>query len=266
MSKEDVLKVERDGRLVILTMNRPQAYNALDADLAHALLDAAIACDMDDDVGAVMLTGEGVAFGAGGDLRAMEDNADEKANAGAFLKLLTVPLHEAIATFAHMQKPLVTAVNGVAAGAGFSIALAGDLVLAASSATFTSAYTKIALAPDGSSTFYLPLAVGWKKAYEIMVLNPVLTAQEAADLGIVSRIFEDATFAKDARALCKELAEGPTIALGTTKRLLRNSAYSSLETQMEHERQAIAACVNTADGVEGRRAFLDKRKPRFTGS
>lgn len=265
MTKADVLKVERDGRLAILTMNRPQAYNALNGDLAHRLLEEAVACDDDPDIGAVMLTGEGEAFGAGGDLRAMEDNADDAGRVGKFLKLLTTPLHEAIATFAHSPKPVVAAVNGVAAGAGFSLALACDLVFAARSATFTVAYTRIAVPPDGSSTFYLPRAVGWKKAYELMALNPVLSAEEAADLGIVSRVFDDAGFAGDARALCKSLAEGPTHALGATKQLLRASAYQSLETQMEHERQAIAACADTADGIEGRRAFLEKRKARFTG-
>lgn len=259
------LVVERDGGLCVLRLNRPEAYNALDEALAEALLEAAVECDHDETVRAVMITGTGAAFGAGGDIRAMQAHADENGRTGAFLKRLTVPFHEAVATFAHMPKPVIAAVNGVAAGAGFSLALACDMIVAARSASFTMAYTRIAMAPDGSSTFYLPRAVGFKRAFELIALNPLLSADEARELGIVARVLDDDGFAEAARALARELAEGPTRALGEAKRLLTLSASASLETQMENERRAIAACGDSADGTEGRRAFLDKRAPRFEG-
>ena len=143
-----------------ITLNRPKAYNALNKDLALQLLDTLIRCDEDDNVRALVITGNGPSFCAGGDIRQMMEAVASDGHAAAFLKTLTVSLHEAIATMAHMSKPVIMAVNGAAAGAGFSLAIAGDLVLAADSARFTVAYTAIGLAPDGSSTFTLPRLIG----------------------------------------------------------------------------------------------------------
>ncbi|MEE8444781.1 MAG: enoyl-CoA hydratase-related protein, partial [Alphaproteobacteria bacterium] len=206
------------------------------------------------------------AFCAGGDIQSMRDNADADGSAAVFLKTLTVPLHGAIATLARMQKPVIAAVNGVAAGAGFSIALACDLILATESAKFTMAYTRIGAVPDGSSTYFLPRAVGFKRAYDLIVNNRVLSAAEARDMGIVSEIFADGEFADQALAYTQRLAAGPTLALGRAKQLLTSSGAETLETQMEHERRAIAASGATADFIEGTKAFLAKRKPDFTGS
>ena len=147
------VEMEISDGLAVLTLNRPDSYNALNMDLADDLLEALIECDEDPAVRAVLITGRGAAFCAGGDIRQMKERSDSNGNAGRFLKDLTVRLHAAIATMARMPKPVVTAVNGPAAGAGFSLAITGDLVLAAETARFTMAYTGIALAPDGSSTF-----------------------------------------------------------------------------------------------------------------
>jgi 2-(1,2-epoxy-1,2-dihydrophenyl)acetyl-CoA isomerase len=248
-----------------ITLNRPKAYNALNTDMAERLLDAVIRCDEDDKIRAVVITGTGASFCAGGDIRQMIDSGASEGNAGVFLKTLTVSLHTATATIAHMAKPVVTAVNGAAAGAGFSLALTGDLVLAADSAKFTVAYTAIGLAPDGSSTFTLPRLVGPKRAFELMYTNRALTAEEAKALGLVNEVFPKAEFAERARQFAADLAKGPTAALGHAKRLVTLSAQSSLETQMEHERRAIAACGRTADFREGTDAFFAKRAPKFQG-
>jgi len=214
------VQLERSGGLATITLNRPQAFNALDLALGEALVDAAIACDEDASVRAVMITGEGRAFCGGGDIRQMRERADAEGRAAAFLKKLTLTLHAAVATFARMPKPVVTAVNGPAAGAGFSHTVCGDLVVAADTATFALAYTAIGLAPDSGSTFYLPRLVGAKRAFALIAENRPLSAAEAQTLGLVNEVFPADSFAADAEALARRLAEGPTQALGAAKKLL----------------------------------------------
>jgi 2-(1,2-epoxy-1,2-dihydrophenyl)acetyl-CoA isomerase len=262
---DDPLLYERDDGLAMLTLNRPEVYNAIDDALIRALLDALVDCDEDATVRAVVITGAGKAFCSGGNLKAMKAEADTHGTGGPFLKRLTVPVHGAIATMARMEKPVLGAVNGPAGGFGFSLALACDLVVAAESAVFTMAYTRAGLAPDGGSSFFLPRIVGPRRAYDLMVNNPVLSALEARDLGIVNEVLPDASFVADARAYAARLAAGPTRAFGAAKRLLASSPDSSLEGQMEHERRAIAACAGTEDFKEGIAAFVDKRAPGFKG-
>jgi 2-(1,2-epoxy-1,2-dihydrophenyl)acetyl-CoA isomerase len=254
------LVAERDGSVAILTLNRPQAMNALNLALAEALLDALIECDEDGTVRAVLLTGAGRAFCGGGDIRAMAA-AEEKAP--AFLKKLTVFLHASVATIARMPKPVIAAVNGPAAGAGLSLALAADLVLASDRASFTVAYTDIGLAPDGSSTFFLPRLLGSKRAFQLIVSNRALTAADAHDLGLVSDVFPAEEFEACAREVARRLATGPTRALARAKNLL--GLGGTLETQMEAERQAIAECAQTRDFEVGVQSFLEKRSATFSG-
>jgi 2-(1,2-epoxy-1,2-dihydrophenyl)acetyl-CoA isomerase len=245
-----------------ITLNRPKAYNALNREMADRLLEALIRCDENQDVRTVVITGNGSAFCSGGDIRQMKDSAAVEGDAGIFLKTLTVGLHAAIATIAYMNKPVIMAVNGTAAGAGFSLALAGDLMLAADDVRFSLAYTAIGLAPDGSSTFTLPRLIGPKRALELMCTN---RASEAKDLGIVNQVYPAAQFANQVREFAANLAAGPTSALGWAKRLVTLSAHSSLETQMEYERRAIASCGRTEDFREGTEAFFAKRKAKFQG-
>lgn len=262
---DELVLFERSGGLAVLTFNRPEAYNAIDGAVTEALLDALIRCDEDASVRAVLLTGAGKAFCAGGDLKAMQAESASGGSVGVFLKRLTVTVHGAIATMARMEKPVIGAVNGVAGGAGFSFALACDLVLAAESASFTMAYTRAGLVPDGSSSFFLPRIVGAKRAYDLMVNNRTLTAGEAKELGIVNEIYRDASFMAEARTYAERIASGPTRAFGAAKRLVAFSPESSLETQMEHERRAIAECAGTEDFREGVAAFVEKRTPKFAG-
>jgi 2-(1,2-epoxy-1,2-dihydrophenyl)acetyl-CoA isomerase len=253
-----------DGYAVI-TLNRPKAANALNLALTDALLDAMITCDQDQTVRAVLLTGNGSAFCAGGDIRQMQDAVEARGNAGAFLKMLTVRFHGVISTMAQMRKPVVTGINGVAAGGGLSIALAGDIVLASDVARFNVAYIGIGAVTDGGLSFNLPRLVGPKLAFELTCSNRTLSAQEAKDMRIVSEIYPYNEFATRARAYVANLATLPTEAVAHAKHLYQVSASNSLETQMEEERQAISACGRTADFAEGIDAFLNKRAPNFIG-
>ena len=262
--REQMIVSERVGAVATIALNRPESYNALNLQHAEELLDALIACDEDQAVRATVLTGAGRAFCSGGDIRAMNASAS-RGGAAAFLKKLTVLLHGAVATMAWMSKPVVAAVNGPAAGAGFSLALAADLILAAEGATFTMAYTKIGLTPDGSSTYFLPRLLGSKRAFDLICSNRILTAIQARDLGLVSEVFPDQEFQARVPEFAARLAAGPTQALGRTKRLLNLGASGSLETQMEHERSAIAECARSEDFQQGIRAFLEKRTPEFAG-
>jgi len=262
---EQAVQLEVAGGYAVITLNRPRAYNALNQALADGLLESLIACDEDREVRAVMLTGAGAAFCAGGDIRQMQEHVDRDGHAGRFLKTLTVALHGAIATIAQMTKPVVMAVNGPAAGAGFSIAMAGDLAVAADNAKFTVAYTGIGLPPDGSLTYHLPRIIGPKLAFELTCTNRTLSAEEARELGMVARVFPAAEFPGKAREFVATLANGPTQALGRAKRLFASTFENSLETQMERERQLLSECGRTEDYREGMAAFLNKKPAAFRG-
>jgi len=245
-----------------LTLNRPDAANAVDLTLGRELMQAAIRCDEDPSVRAVLLTGAGGMFCAGGDLKAFAAYGEELP---LLLKELTVYLHAATSRLARMRAPLVVAVNGAAGGAGLSLAAAGDLVLAAESAKFALAYTAVGLSPDGSSSWFLPRVIGLRRTQELMLTNRRLSAEEARDWGLVTRVVPDAELAPEARALAEQLAAGPTRAFGVVKQLLATSAQESLETQMELEARGIAGMSATRDGREGIQAFLEKRTPHFEG-
>jgi 2-(1,2-epoxy-1,2-dihydrophenyl)acetyl-CoA isomerase len=248
--------------IATITLNRPDAYNALTMELARELFQAVIAVDEDPAVRCVVLTGAGKAFCGGGDVKDFVQNLPR---IGALIKELTTYIHAVVSRMVRMPKPVITAVNGVAAGGGLALALAGDLVVAAESARFTMAYSRIAASPDGSSSYWLPRLVGIRRAMELFYTNRVLTAREAVEWGIATRALPDGEFADGVRRLAGELAQGPTLALGRGKRLFHLSTTESLETQMEHESQAIAQSGHTEDFAEGVRAFTEKRPPVFRG-
>jgi 2-(1,2-epoxy-1,2-dihydrophenyl)acetyl-CoA isomerase len=261
MTDEKITLQISDG-IATVTLNRPEAFNALDLQLAREFHKAIVTCSEDEAVRVVVVTGTGKAFCAGGDVKSFCDQID---TIGAHLKLLTTELHAAVSRMVRMPKPTITAVNGVAAGGGMSLALAGDLILAAASARFTMAYTQIGASPDGSSSFFLPRLLGVKRALELTFLNPVLSAHEAMELGIVTRVFADEQFHQEVQNLALQLAQGPTLAYGRAKALFYSSTSETLETQMEHEAQMIAASGRTTDFREGVFAFAEKRKPSFQG-
>lgn len=245
-----------------IVLNRPEAGNTLNADLARELHHAALVCDEDEKVRAVLLRGEGKNFCLGGDLNHF---AEHIANLPFHMKDIIIFLHSAVTRLARMEKPVIAAVHGNVAGAGISFMGAVDLVIAAQSSTFTLSYTRVGLSPDGSSTYFLPRLVGTRRALELALTNRTLAASEALEWGLVNRLAKDTELVDQAREWVRELAAGPTRAFGAAKRLMRGSLEEKLESQMEKEAQAIAAMAGSADFQEGVMAFLGKRSPEFGG-
>ena len=264
MTAEEYSALELDVRngVAQITLNRPEAGNALNLKLAQELLRAVMRCDEESEVRAVVLAGAGRMFCVGGDLRSFTEQGEQLSR---HLKEVTTYLHAAVSRMVRMDAPVVAAVHGAAAGAGLSLTCACDLVVATQSARFSMAYTKAGLTPDGSSTYYLPRLVGLKRATELALTNRELSAQEAVEWGIVTRMVPDDDLSEYATELASQLAVGATKALGAAKRLLHSGWTETLETQMEHETQTIADIARTADAREGITAFMEKRSPEFTG-
>lgn len=248
-------------RVARITINRPKAYNALDVETTRELCDIVNRCSSDTAVRAVVVRGAGDrAFCAGGDVAGFAKDPD---TVDLLIKRMTGDLHLAISRLAWMDAPVLAAVNGVAAGAGLSLTAACDLAIAADHATFTSAYTLIGLSPDGSSTWFLPRVIGRRRALELYMTNRVLSAAEALDWGLVNKVVPKAELDAEVDALAAQLAHGPTRAYGGVKKLMMMSTSDSLESQMERETRQIAELALSADGREGVRAFVEKRKPKF---
>jgi 2-(1,2-epoxy-1,2-dihydrophenyl)acetyl-CoA isomerase len=258
----EAIRYEIRDAVATIALNRPEAYNALNLTLGRDLFHATLEADEDRAVRCIVVTGTGKAFCAGGDVKDFNDSPDR---IGILIKELTTYLHGAISRFCRSDKPVIVAVNGIAAGGGFSLALSGDLVVAAESAKFTMAYSKIAASPDGSSSYFLPRLVGLRRAMELYFTNRVLTAREAVEWGMVTRAVPDAELKGSVDALARELAQGPSKSFGIAKRLLHQSTWESLETQMELEAQGIAACGHTEDFRAGVTAFAEKKAPTFRG-
>ena len=261
MSSNVILEVKNS--VAHITLNRPEAANGINKEMAEELDGAARACEHDNGVRAILISGAGRFFCAGGDLKSFAGKSET--DLPRYLEEVTSHLHRAVSRFARMRSPVVAAVHGSAAGAGFSLVCAVDFVIASESAKFTMAYTKAGLTPDGSSTFYLPRIVGPRRAIELAILNPTLTAKQALDLGIVTRMVPDAELLATATKFAEELAAGPTLAYRGVKRLLIDSAVAGLEEQMGRETETICATAWTKDAREGIAAFVEKRAPKFTG-
>jgi 2-(1,2-epoxy-1,2-dihydrophenyl)acetyl-CoA isomerase len=259
----EVLRFELERGIARLTLARPKAANSIDLELGRALAAAAIRCDEDPEVRAIVIAAEGRFFCAGGDLGSFGSAGDR---VPALLKELTMSLHAALSRFARGRAPVIAAVQGPAAGAGMSLACAADFVVASEDASFTMAYTRAGLTPDGSSTWVLPRLIGTRRTLELMLRNRSLSAAEALEWGLVSQVVPAADLGAAVDGLAAELAAGPTEAYGLTKRLLLLSSTEGFESQMEHEARAIADSARSADGREGISAFLEKRAARFTGS
>ncbi len=255
------LSFERVGAVAKLTLNRPTAANAIDLSLSRELMQAAIECDEDESIRCVLLTGTGRFFCAGGDVRSF---AAAGPSMSRLLKEITAHLHMALARLMRMDKPLVTAVNGVAAGAGFSLALLGDIVLCAANAQFTSAYSALGLSSDGGLSWTLPRLAGLRRAQELLITNRTLSADEALAWGLVTRIVDAESLSQEALQLAQELASGPTAAYGRLRNLLLRSTDSSFEAHLENESRALSELSRTEHGQEGISAFVSRRKPDFS--
>jgi 2-(1,2-epoxy-1,2-dihydrophenyl)acetyl-CoA isomerase len=260
MSQFKHIQFDKKGAIARIGLNRPDAANGIDSLLASELKQAAHLCDVDPQLKVVILSASGRFFCAGGDLKEMLSHGDE---IGVAAQALADDFHAAISTLSRMQAVLIIAVNGVAAGGGFSLTLIGDLVIAAESASFTLAYTRAGLCPDGASSHFLPRLVGLRKAQELMLCNPTLDAREACELGLVTRVVADQDLIAETDQLADELASGARLSGAYARKLLVASPDNDLEAQMTLEGQLLAQCAASPDGREGIQAFVDKREPEF---
>ena len=256
---DSTVLLEVHDRVATVTLSRPDSYNALTLEVARELLSAALRCEADREIRAVVLTGAGKHFCFGGDLRAMREQGDA---APGYLNELTTYLHAAISAFTRMRAPVIAAINGTAAGAGVGLMCAADLALCARGSRFSLAYTGVGLAPDGSVSFLLPRIVGRRRAMELLLLNRVLSAEEALAWGLVNQVLDDAELVTQSQALAAKLAAGPTEAFGATKRLMGASS-PGLESQMALEGRTIAAMSSHPHGREGIAAFIEKRQASY---
>jgi 2-(1,2-epoxy-1,2-dihydrophenyl)acetyl-CoA isomerase len=263
---EPVVLVEREGGVASITLNRPQALNALNRELTVALRDAVFAVENDAAVRCVVLRG-GEHFMAGGDLKWFKTLAEGRTSAENRVQFeaFVHEVHALILSVRRMPKPVIAGVRGAVAGFGMSLMMATDLAVAADSAYFTLAYTLIGVSPDGGSTFSLPRIVGQKKAMEIALLGDRFDAPSAERLGLVNRVVPLNTLESETAKLAARLAAGPTAVYARTKGLLNASLGSSLESQLQREAEAFAQSASEPDFHEGLAAFVEKRKPRFTG-
>ena len=256
---DNVLLEVRDG-IAHLTLNRPDAANGIDLGLADDLLAAATAISLDDDVRAVLLSGNGPRFCAGGDVKAFATLGDDLA---PYLRAVLTPLHAALTLLVRGDAPLVAAVHGSAAGAGIGLVGASDLVIAAESTKFVMAYTGVGLTPDGSSSWFVPRLVGVKRALELTLTNRVLSATEALEWGLVTRVVPDDDVKAEALALAEQLADGPRAAQAAAKQLIHTSLEETFEAHLAREADAIEAAASGDESTEGLAAFVEKRPPDF---
>ena len=258
MSK--LIDVKKDGAIAVVALNRPDAYNAFDYNLVSQLTSRLTTLAGDDSVSGVVVTGRGKAFCAGGDLKWA---LGYPAKPGAAFHTLASQFHLAILEIRRMKKPVVAAVNGVAAGGGFSLALACDFRVMEKSAFLRQAYTSNGLCIDGGGTFTLPRLVGYARALEIAAFDEPISADQALSWGLVTKVVEDGQAQAEAGAMAQLLARRALNSFAWTKKLITDAFNTSFESQLELERTALEACADHPDGREGLAAFSEKRKPKY---
>ncbi len=271
------IRVTQDGGVATITIDRPDRFNSLDVETARDFRKAGLSCARDEEVRCVVLRGTGGIFCSGADLKYVrtrgeqadfdylqpEGVAPEKGFGQSFKEILEY-LHSTISEIKRAPKPFVAAVDGVAAAGGFGIAMACDLVFASESATFEWAYHKTGLTGAESSTFFLPRLVGLRKALELVLLNPRMSAGDALELGLVNRVFPDAEFDERVAEIVASLAAGPTHAYAVAKSLIHQAAgVGQLDYHLDEELQALARIADEPDFAEGLAAFFEKRSARF---
>lgn len=253
------VKRERDGKVGILTLNDPASLNAMTPELLGDLARAVGEMGVDPGIRALILTGEGRGFCSGQNLKAFNSLGDN-----IYVGVMS-HYWPALQALRECQMPVVVAVNGVAAGGGFSLAMSGDIILAARSASFIQVFSRIGLVPDLGSTWLLPRLIGRQRALDLMLLNEPLSAERAKEWGLVRDVVDDAKLLDEAKVLAGRLADGPTRALVATRQLLEESEHASYAEQFRREIELQQVIRESADAQEGRKAFVEKRKAQFTG-
>ena len=259
----DPVTLDIQDSIARINFNRPDSLNAINTEAVIKLHEIVNKLYSNNKVRVVILSGSGdKAFCAGGDVSEFSQAGD---SIDQMVREMTSYLHVSISRLAWLNAPVIARVNGVAAGAGLSFVACCDLAISINSATFTSAYTKIGFTPDGSSTFFLPRLIGRKRVLELYLTNRVLSAEEALEWGLINQVTNGQDLDLETDKLAQTLARGPTKAFGGIKKLVMMSPNDSLESQMERETRYIAEMTVSKDGLEGVTAFVEKRKPNFTG-
>jgi 2-(1,2-epoxy-1,2-dihydrophenyl)acetyl-CoA isomerase len=255
-----LLKIENN--IGFITLNRPDVFNSFNREMALLMQETLDVCANDANVRAIVITGSGKAFCAGQDLKEV---TTPELNPG-FRAILEEHYNPIIQKIRNIEKPIVAAVNGVAAGAGANIALACDIVVASDNASFIQAFSKIGLIPDSAGTFFLPRLIGFQKASALMMLGDKVSAEEAMNLGMIYKLYPTSFFTEEVLTLATTLANMPTLALGLTKRLLNQSLTNNLDQQLALESDLQIEASSSNDYNEGVTAFVEKRKPEFKGN
>jgi 2-(1,2-epoxy-1,2-dihydrophenyl)acetyl-CoA isomerase len=256
---DPVLTQQQEDILQII-LNRPEAYNALNLNMMKMLAEALSSAATDPSIKGVLITGNGKAFCAGGDLKWISQQSE---NVGSVLYRLAPQFHLSIIEIRRMEKPVVAAINGIAAGGGFSLALACDFRVIGQSAMLRQAYTSSGLSIDGGGSFALPRLVGLARALEVMAFDRPIAADQALAWGLVTKVAPDEEVVSAALAMLNDLTKTALHSFAWSKKLITNAFDNPLETQLELERQGISDCAAHPDGQEGIKAFVEKRKPSF---
>ena len=259
MNNSILIKIE--NQVAYITLNRPDVFNSFNREMALLLQSILDDCEYNNEVRSIVITGNGKAFCAGQDLKEVTSS---ELNPG-FKKILEEHYNPIITRIKSINKPIIAAVNGVAAGAGANIALSCDLVVASNKASFIQAFSKIGLIPDSGGTFFLPRLIGFQKATALMMLGDKVTAEEAEELGMIFKVISSESFNEEVEKLAVKLANMPTKALGLIKELLNKSITNTLEQQLELEGKLQIEAALSEDYTEGVNAFMEKRKPIFKG-
>lgn len=260
------LLVDIQDHIATLTFNRPESRNALSLEMRMGMRDALHEIEHNDDVRCVVLKGAGEHFMAGGDLKLMSGLLDQSpAQLNALFVKRIHDLHPIMYVMRRMAKPVIASVAGAAAGAGVSMALSADLIVAEADAFFTLAYCHVGTTPDGAASFHLPRLVGIKKALEMALLGERIDAVSAHTMGMVNFVAAKGQLAEETHKLATRLANGPTHVYGNTKKLFYRSLENEFESQLQMEAEMFADCASRADFREGVTAFNEKRKAKFTG-
>lgn len=252
---------EIKNQVATLTLNRPEKYHSFIREMALDLQEKLKICKNDNNIRAIVITGTGKAFCAGQDLEEATDPDGPELQ-----KIVNEHYNPIIRQIRNIEKPIIAAVNGVAAGAGASIALCCDIVIAKEGAVFVQAFSKIGLVPDSGATYFLPRLIGFQKASALMMNADPITAKEAERLGMIYKVVEESKFEDEIKSFSEKLAKMPTKGIGLTKKLLNQSINNSLEQQLHEEEIAQTIAGKTNDYNEGVSAFLEKRKPNFKGN
>lgn len=257
LAGQQLVRLAFEGPVARLTLNRPESGNAIDLGLARELMHALHVCERREDLHVVVLTGAGRLFCAGGDLKAIHAQGG---NGPLYVKELLAHLHECISAISRIRAPVIAAINGTAAGAGFALACACDLLIATRSARFVMAYTRVGLTPDGSSTWYLPRLVGLHRAMALTLLNDEISAETLHAWGVILDVVDDGELEARIAELTAQLVGGACGASGTAKRLLRASSGNSLETQMNAEAEALCVALLGEEAKAGLESFLKRER------